>query len=174
MRSANLQLLIPRSDTVARPNMPPAHPSSPGPHLTHAVRAQIAQRGIERGWERSRPEFDDHHRTRFFLCARPQKGTRTHLREKRLFCDHPIPLTKTEGQTSCKTLNHSHFPACDTRAATPPYCPRSVRVRPSPPTHQVTFIPDAICRISFRIAKPTRLGPAKYWRGGPAGNRMVM
>ena len=46
---------------------------------------------IARGWQRSNPGFDDHPRTRFFVRAPPRKGTRTHLREKRLFCAHTSP-----------------------------------------------------------------------------------
>ena len=98
--------------------------------------------------------------TRFFLRTPAPQRTRTPLREKRLVCDHPNTLNKSSGADFLPKLNASHFPVCATWAATPPYYVCPLHVRPHSHTHQVTFIPDAICRISFRIAKPTRLGPA--------------
>lgn len=108
--------------------MPHAHPSGPRTPPNPRSPCPDSPAAIERGWQRSTPGFDDHLRTRFFVRAPPQKGTRTHLREKRLFCAHtspwpPDPFNKSSGANLLPNLNHSHFPACDTRAATPPYCP---------------------------------------------------
>lgn len=143
-------------------------PTPRGPHLTHLACQHTRPTQSVPRWpsgHRAGPQpwhtrIENRPGTRFFLRTPAPQRTRTPLREKRLVCDHPQHLKQNSGADFLPKLNPSHFPVCAAWAATPPYYVCPLHVRPHTHTHQVTFIPDAICRISFRIAKPTRLGPA--------------